>query len=416
MRKAIVTSFDRTLVVNSCYSVRCVGIAIVFIIFASSVVSAAPPTPPTLCEPNGCNDPAVDDAQDTNDGLTTDQSASGKLRKWNPGYYMQLLRNNRTLSQNVRFSQYDEIGSSAVLTGVMVPWRWSQLEGDTPGDYAAGIAEVKADIARLKDQPVPKHFILKIIDFDYGAESRDSGYFPAYLRERSLTYVGTNGVGFCRWDSFAMDRYIDLIEAYASEFEDEPYFEGIVLFKETAPALGGRSPCGYSPEKYVDETERMLKAAVAAFPTTNVILAHNYLHNQTLSTDLVEFMANHAVAIGGPDVLPPTCTNVSNGTWAYQAFRGETGRQDFRGTIPSIWSVENSEMGGSLGSCTPEELVRFADDSLHASHLAIDRNTFAGEAENQWDAVLEYISEPENQLTKTDCPRVYNSACETLVQ
>lgn len=340
------------------------------------------------------------------------QETSQGQRKWNPGFYMQLLRNSQNLEQSTRFKQYDEIGSNEELIGVMVPWRWAQLEGDKQGDYSAGVAEVRKDIEKLKSLPIPKRFIMKIIDFDYGGDRRESSYFPAYLRAAGLTYQGTNGVGFCRWNNTAAGSYIQMIEAYAKAFEDEPFFEAIIIYKETAPALGGSRPCGYSPAAYVAQTERVLNAAVAAFPNTNVVLAHNYFIDQAASSKLVEFMANNSVAIGGPDVLPSRCTNNANGTWAYQAFRGDLGGTDYRGSIASIWSVENSEMGLGLGDCTPQEFVEFASESLHATHLGIDRNTFAGGPENQWPAILDYISRPENALKHTDCPATYLGRCQ----
>jgi hypothetical protein len=375
-----------------------------FLLLPASVLAQPAPCPP----PEFCVDGQCEKAQEQ----CSQRLASG-LRKWNPGFYMQLLRNKEALESTLRFEMYNEIGASEALVGVMVPWRWSQLEGDVQGDYSKGIAAVRADIEKLKSLPRPKRFILKIIDFDYGATAvEETSYFPAYLQEAGLTYAGRNGVGFCRWDSAAMSHYIEMIKAYGRAFENEPFFEGIILYKETAPALNSTSLCGYSNGKYIAQTERMLREAVAAFPTTNVILAHNYFVDQSTSTKLIDFMAQNAVAIGGPDVLPPSCTDNTDGTWAYQGFRGDGGGIDYRGSIASIWSVEVSEMGLGLGNCTPDQLVRFANESLHATHLGIDRNNFAGGPENQWESVLTYISRPENALTNTRCPTSYSGRCQ----
>jgi hypothetical protein len=339
--------------------------------------------------------------------------------KWHPGHYMQLLRNGLNQKQSNRFNEYDLIANNDNFVGVFTPWRWSQLEGATQGDYSTGIQRVKEDIAYLKSLNSPKRFILKIVDFDYANvenQPKQSLSFPYYLRQQNLVYQGKNAVGWCRWNETAMGYYIDMLKAYAAEFDDEPYFEGIILYKETAPTRGGGSPCGYSHEAYYNQTVRMVKEVAEAFPKTNVLLAHNYLGNQTWSDRLVEQLAAARAGISGPDVLPTSCAHGNaglNGTWGYRSLRGDDSGVDYRGVIPSIWSVENSEMGSSLGYCTPDQLGEFASDSLHASHIGWDRNTFTGDSTTQWPAVKAYVSDPANALKHTSCPAVYTQGCNS---
>lgn len=323
--------------------------------------------------------------------------------KWTPGHYMQMLRNND--SQATRFGYYDDIASNTAIVGVVVPFRWSQLEGSTHGDYSAGIGAVRAEIDKLKGLTVPKRMILKIIDFHYTATNpATSSYFPEYVRNAGGTYQGTNGVGWRRWNATMMGYYIDMIEAYAAEFESEPYFEGITLLKETAPAFGGSPPPDYTPAAYVTQVKRLALEAKQAFPTTNVVMQVNYFISQSTTNDLIAYLSTVAVGVGGPDVLPDT--NI----WAYNTIQGNSvgGNHDYRGELPILYSIENSELGGSLGTYTPQQLYDFANNVLHASHLYWDRNTFAGGAEQQWETgILPFINNPANALTHTSLPSVY---------
>jgi len=226
-------------------------------------------------------------------------------KKWNPGHYMQVPRGDHETVQANRFVYYDQIATNTDLVGVFVPFRWSMLEG-AQGDYSAGIATIQAEIVKLKNLTVPKRFYLRIIDYHYGAVATNSAYFPTYVQSGG-TYVGTNGVGWCRWSTSWMDAYIDMIEAYAAAFDSEPYFEGIYLYRETAPAVGTTTPCGYTLANYQTQTERMLTAAGAAWPQTNVILSANYIGSQTVMDDIIAHGATVQTGVGGPDVESANC-------------------------------------------------------------------------------------------------------------
>ena len=121
-------------------------------------------------------------------------------------------------------------------------------------------------------------------------------------------------------------------------------------------------------------------------------------------------------------MLPASCTSQGAernglGLPSYISYRGdlhnEVSRPDQRGKVAGIWSIEVSEMGGSLGSCTPFQLGTFSNDSLQATHLGWDRNNWAGDSTTQWGAVKDWVSDPANALDNTACPTVYDGGCVT---
>jgi hypothetical protein len=356
-------------------------------------------------------------SQDVNDNLSAYSGSISAtpnavpLKKWHPGHYMQITRGNADLVQSTRFGYYDAIASDTHVIGVVVPFRWSQLEGASAGDYAAGIATIQAEVNKLKGLAVPKRLFIRLMDFHYGGSGGVSNYFPAYV-SGTYTYQGTNGVGWCRWDSTAMDHYIAMLSAYAAAFDDEPYFEGLYLNRESAAALGSTTPCGYTGAAYDSSYRRMVAAEVAVFKKSNVIESINYLVSQSTTNSHIAYLSSVQAGMGGPDVLPTACTTQT--PYAYNTLTGTSGGHDYRSEIPVLYSVEASEMGGVLGNCTIDQLRDYANDTLQASHVFWDRNTFSGSASQQWSGgILPYIQTGANALTHTSCPSIYTQGCDT---
>jgi hypothetical protein len=367
------------------------------------LAAAVAPSRAVLAEPEA---PLLCDIQTQECDVGPQKSSSGI--KWHPGHYMQVPRGDHETSQATRFGYYDKIGNNADVVGVMVPFRWSMLEG-AEGDYSAGMATIRKEIAKLKSLPQPKRFYLRFIDFHYGSTNASSGYFPSYLGGKG-TYVGSNGVGWCRWQTRWMDAYIRMMEAYAAEFDDEPYFEGFYLYRETAPALGGKQPCGFSLSAYESQTMRLATAMAAAWKKTNIVLSANFIGSQSVMNRIIAHNAELGVGVGGPDILPDSCAR--NGTQAYETITGASGGHDYRGEIPIQYSVEAAEMGGALANCSIDELRDFANGTLHASHLFWQRNTYTGTSAQQWPAILRYIADDGNALTHTSCPARYSQGCD----
>jgi hypothetical protein len=269
-----------------------------------------------------------------------------------------------------------------------------------------------------------------MMDMDFGnvdgEPEKVNTRYPKYILDAGLTYQGSNSVIWCRWDKTAMDAYIDVYREIAKNFDNHPALEAVILYKESAPSLpkDGSKPCGFTMDKYYQTTERMISEVAPMFKKTNVLFSLNYMggSSQSVSDKVVKDLERLGVGITGPDTLPPVCVKpgVADGTNGYKSFMGKSGGKDYRGIIPSMWSVENSEMGGDrvakkgspIGWCIPEELGPFLNDELKASHVGWDMNV-RGTAEQKWKpAVLNYINDPKNKVVNTQCPSVYKNGCE----
>lgn len=59
-----------------------------------------------------------------------------------------------------------------------------------------------------------------------GSRTDALNHFPAYVRNNpAWLYETPYAIAWKRWNESAMTAYIDMLAAYAKEFDDEPYFE-----------------------------------------------------------------------------------------------------------------------------------------------------------------------------------------------
>lgn len=372
-----------------------------------SVARTAEPMPPsTVCiDQSNC-------VSTTSSSAATTSSATNDGVKWHPGHYMQELPGSAEAVQTTRFQHYDLISSNKNVVGVAVNFRWKMLEGNTRGDYAAGIALVRAEINKLKSLAVPKRLFMRIHDIGYNAEYPATGYFPTYLQSACLVQTGPNPVRtvWRRWNSTCMGYYIGMLQAIAKEFDNEPFFEGLYVFGETAPNFGDTTPSDYTPEANDAQFRRLALAAKNMFPRSNVIVPLNY-HNSTSATNsLMAYMHSIGVGTGNPDACPD-CN-----MWGDRTLQGINGGVDYRGKIPVLWSVEASEMGydsvGRDGGYTAQEIYNYVNGKLKASHIFWHRNMSVGTSEQRWDTGILPLINANPKPTNTACPLVYSS-CNT---
>src|SRR5690606_35466051 len=105
------------------------------------------------------------------------------------------------------------------------------------------------------------------------------------------------------WDPAVTDRLIALYQALAEEFDKDPYFEGVMLIRETA-TNGEVFDNSYSQQAYVKQLKRLAKAGGEAFRRSNVIMSVNWPGDQATVDELISYNAEVGVGQGGPDVLP----------------------------------------------------------------------------------------------------------------
>lgn len=339
-------------------------------------------------------------------------SPSTGAKKWHPGHYMQLMAGKNDVTQEYRFARYDEIANNTDIEGVAYYFRWSMLEGDTRGDYSAGFAMLHAELDKLESLAVPKRLIIRMNSIAYGKPCPAADHYPAYVKNNGWLFE-TSSCIIKLWDADAATAYIELLQAYAAEFDDEPFFEAIYLVRETAPGWQGRPVApDFSKSAYIANMERIVAAAGEAFVKTNAIQSLNFIGNQSDVNKHMAYLYSQNVGHGAPDLMPPTCTPKGSEVQSDIAYIGlPGGDKDWRGILPSLRSIEATEMGGHLGDCFPDQLHDWANNTIKASHVFWMRNTYAGTAAQQWPAILAFLK--THPITNRACPSMYTQGCQT---
>lgn len=363
-----------------------------------AAVHAAEPMPPsTLC---------IDQTNCVNTQSSSTTSNSGI--KWHPGHYMQ-EHPGKSETLQTRFQHYDQISSNKNVVGVVVTYRWSWLEGNTRGDYSAGLALLRSEINKLKSLAVPKRFFLRLYDVGYNSAYPATDKFPTYLQSGCLVAAGSNTV-WRRWNSTCMGYYIDMLKAVAKEFDNEPYFEGLYVIGETAPNLAGTTPSDFTQSANDTQFRRLALAAKNMFPKSNVVMPINWHWSTSATNSLMDYNKSIGVGQGNPD----TCSDCS--MWGDRTLQGLNGGVDYRGKIPVIYSIEGSVLGynavGPDGGYTAQEIYDFLNTKIKASHILWYRNMSTGTSEQRWDTGILPVINANPKPTYTACPAVYGS-CNT---
>lgn len=339
-----------------------------------------------------------------------DASSSAAI-KWHPGHYMQVRRDDPDTIQATRFKYYDQIASNANIEGVGVFFRWSQLEGPTRGDYKSGLALVRAEIDKLKGLPAPKRIAIRIMEQYYGGElANSSKFFPAYLTQAGKLVQTDSRVTWKRWDPEAMGWFIDMTNAYAAAFNDDPYVEIISPFHETAIGWGSTPKTSDYSETALDTQMRRLASALKkAWTKTNVWIPTNWGLNGSRMEGYISYLSSIGVGAGNPDVCPSCNMDLD------LILRGAIGGVDYRGQIPNMFSVECSELGydsvGPVGGFTATEIYSYMNETQRGHYLFWDRNVVVGTAEQRWETgILPVIN--SKPLKSVACPSSYE-ACNS---
>lgn len=348
----------------------------------------------------------------TSNSVTVPASAAQK--KWHPGHYMSTLRSENT--QSTRFTKYDSIDASTNVKGSAVFFRWSQLEGATTGqrgDYTAGITLVRSEINKLKSATVPKRLILVFFEQVPSGTCPASAYFPAYLNTAGKLVQTSNKCLWKRWDSEAMGWFIDMVNAYAAAFDDEPYVEIARPFQETTISWGTTTPSAdFSEAAYDAQLRRLALAMSTAWKKTNVWIPLNWGVSTTRLQGLISYFSSIGVGTGNPDICP------SCGQTVDLIAIGTSGGHDYRGEMPLMMHVEVSELGynavGPNGGFTSSQIFTYADGTQRSNYIIWDYNTITGNANQQWNGASgELATINANPVSHTTCPSIYTQGCNT---
>ncbi len=171
---------------------------------------------------------------------------------------------------------------------------------------------------------------------------------PAYIINGSqYGFTLLTGYGQVRgftariWQQTTMDALIDLVKAYGTRYNSNPYFE-MLTFGESALNVEN-SANGYSMDALETQVRRLLAAARSAFPTTQVRWQANDFWPDSRMVAMLQFAKAQQLTVGGPD------TRMDDVTQADRVFVGkdEFGArvfEDLRGTLPWTAGLDAPEM------------------------------------------------------------------------
>lgn len=333
---------------------------------------------------------------------TTAAAAPGY--KWNPGHYM-----TTPTVGDWRRADVEALAAEPHVRGVQQRYWWAQLE-PRRGEY--DFSAIDAHLAVLR--PMGKRLVIQVLDRSWSGSSA-AGRLPAYLGSgsefRGGWYVKPRKAGVVArlWEPAVMDRLIALYRALGARYDGEVLVEGIAT-EETTPAIspGPPAPSAYTVPALAAQWKRLVTAARAAWPTTNVFVYTNFLQSELRG--IVDHCDQHAVGVGGPDVLPPP----HRGADGDRIIRGLVGGVDYRGQLPIGYAVQSPSLCGKEGCFTPEELYDHAQYTLGVTHLfwvrlgtARDRPGYSV----SWNRGVLPTIRGQRGRTNSACPTAYAGRC-----
>lgn len=270
-------------------------------------------------------DPVTKDSA-TKDAATTDAptrdagTLGGGALDWSPGHYLLL----RTGDATERDAALADATVQRTYRGLHVKYVWSQLEGATAGDYAAGFARLDADLAAVNARGMKLVIQLQTKTF-HG----DGDAVPSYLMAPGSSYcVGAqpsvcgqytmgNGLTALLWQPPVRQRFEALIAAIGARYAPDgprPRVGAAIaalVLPETANEEGPVSyeHVGYTQQGVVDAAKSILGAARRALPSRIAFQYINFLppngSAETYLRQIADFaLATPGVGLGCPDLSP----------------------------------------------------------------------------------------------------------------
>ncbi len=416
----------RTLTMASCV---CFGASLAPAFSATT----QPEPPPQICVNNQCV------ATPPSGGT----SASGTI-KWNPGHYM---ASDAVMSAGKSLSyvqpEMDDLNNQDAIQGYRAWFTWGALE-PSQGNYDFSV--VDAVLARLKTAyNKPKRLVIGIWDYSQNAKGQNStGTIPAYIQQNpiygaspvagSYGWWGKNSNGTSTgmyapslYNPAVMDRFIALVQALGKHLDGEPYFEALVVqedatIAEAASGFGAPDPA-YSDSGWLNQLERLLTAATAAFPHTSVVLQNTYFDRPTYAATMEQWMAKNRIAPGSADSAGQSSistygtTILSDGIQSLLGVSTYGGNVDLRPQMRAMMEIQSPDMIGPYfskqgGPWVPLDFIHAMNQTYFASH-AFWTHLFGTEVSNglpvpaadKWSNLAATCA--ANPLIHTDYPANY---------
>lgn len=330
--------------------------------------------------------------------------ASGKQAprasvKWHPGHYV-LIPLHEDLAKS---SVIAELEKYPILRGVQKRYSWAVLE---PFEGRYDFSLVKRDLEIVRR--IGKRLVIQI----QAKSAFDSDVMvPNYLRaekyDGGIFHKRAGGYNLALWNNAVRDRAVALVHAMGVALNDDPALEA-VNWDETAINVPSQPfPVGFGERRFIENLLAIDLAMKDAFPNTVVIQYANYPINQL--PRIVEFMKNHGVGLGGPDVFLGDAGLLQGVYLRYP---------ELSGVVPLAPAVqwENYNARYNHGPFAPQsigEIYDFARNRLKANYIFwLRRQATRDDATDYWGRVVDFLTnklefrDPAGGL-RSSCPSAY---------
>lgn len=245
--------------------------------------------------------------------------------KWHPGHYIFVGHG----------AIRDDLIALPEFRGIQRCYSWAKLE---PERDRYDFSSIRDDLARLR--PLGKQLVLQI---QYKAFGQGQRHCPGYLQGTEFgggVYRASSGSWDpVLWNDRVGERMAALFAALGREFDRNPGIEAAVL-PETSPSAqlekfpqAGVEP--FTTERYVAALKQHMLALRRAFPNTVVIQYANF--PQSALPDLIAYMKEIGVGLGGPDVYPRPSNLSDPQKGIYRFYRS------LAGTVPLGAAVQSPD-------------------------------------------------------------------------
>ncbi len=293
--------------------------------------------------------------------------------KWHPGHYYELVGQVSKSDSWYLNNVYNELQQTTALKGVVIRFRWGELETSTPNVY-----DFSAIADRLSELSILKKRLIVLIETKSNTPDVEDTLVPSYAK--TAIYEGAiypydvsdtnSGYGTKLWNANVRWRLTRLVRELGKRFNSDPYFEGIG-FSESATGKPATPLTTAQVEGFYTNLQTLNKELKNSFPNTLTFQYLNYPRN--ILSSFIDIFKQKGIALGNPDVFLDDPGLSFPGT-KYSPPGVYTYYPKLTGTIPLVVQVENANYlntrhDNTGPQPTVEELFTFAKDTLNVNYL-----------------------------------------------
>ncbi len=311
---------------------------------------------------------------------TEAQAATGK--RWYPGHYLFVC--DDVAHTGIKESRRNLVKDDANWAGYLCMYWWADLE---PTQNGYDFSMIEADLAKCAADG--KRMIIRLMERSYHGTSRPEP-LPAYIASASGRWTYENIIYAKLWEPAINERLCLLIEALFAAFEDDEYFQGIMM--EESTMSGVTSQAGYTHAKMAAWWEKMGQRGGSAASHALFFGNFNYGYsssetNPTRAQIMQQLATVDRIGLGASDCRMPGDRNAPNGVFGY-SFPW----WNYAGIAPLIAGIEYNTYttDASRPTRSAKDYIDYAVDQVKLNFMTWDaRTSTSGVDFNIYDAIEE---------------------------